>query len=127
MPVVTITPATPEDFAELAARSDWTPAVPPVRSIALVGKVDGRAVAIGGVAFFKNGQNVAFCDITDEGRKYPLSIHRAGLAAIALAKEHGLKHLVATGESNVASQRWLVRLGFKPVLTGYGVNYVLEL
>ena len=127
MPKVTLTPATRADFAELAAVSENTPAVPPVRVLALAAKVDGRVIGIGGVAFFPTGQKVAFADITDEARKYPVSIHKAGLAAIDLARRHGIRQLVATGESHDASRRWLLRLGFLPVDVGAGVNYVRDL
>ena len=124
---VRLVPATAADFADLSARSPNTPSTPPVRMLALTAKVGDRVIGIGGVAFFKTGQKVAFADITDEARKYPITIHKAGLATLALAKKHGLKQLVATGESHDASLRWLLRLGFIPVETGAGTNYVLNL
>lgn len=127
MPRVTLEPATREDFAELAAVSKKTPAAPPMRMLALAAKVDGRVIGIGGIAFNRYGQKVAFADITEEARKYPVSIHKAGLAAIALAKKQGLKQLVATGESHEASVRWLIRLGFRPVAVGNEVNFVLDI
>lgn len=124
---VEIVPATPADFAALAERSESTPRAPPMRVVALAAKVEGRVVGIGGIAFYKNGQNVAFADITDEARKYGPAIHRAGRAAISLAKSRGIKRLVAIGESNPASSRWLIRLGFRPVDIDGVRNYVLDL
>jgi len=125
--VVTLAPATRDDFAELAARSEFTPRTPPVRVLALAAKVDGRVIGIGGVAFYGNGQKVAFADISEEARGYPVSIHKAGRATLALAKKHGLTQLVATGDSHDASKRWLERLGFRPVEIGGRINHVLEL
>lgn len=124
---VTLTPATRDDFAELAIRSANTPDTPPVRVLAFAGKVDGRVIGIGGIAFFRNGQKVAFADITDEARKYPIAVHKAGLKTLALAKQYGVKKLVATGESHEASERWLLRLGFRKEIVGEVTDYVLEL
>jgi hypothetical protein len=119
--------ATLADFAELAARSPHTPAQPPVRVMAIAGKVDGRVIAIGGIAFMPNGQRVAFTDITDEARKYPVTMHKAGLIMLALAKKHGIQRLVARGESHEASERWLLRLGFCKQIVGEATNYVIDL
>lgn len=119
--------ATREDFEELASRSKNTPAIPPVRVLALAAKVDGRVIGIGGIAFLRTGQKMAFADITDEARNYPVAIHKAGRAALDLAKRHGIKQLVAVGESHEASKRWLLRLGFEPVEVSGTVNYVIDL
>lgn len=111
----------------MAAISPETPKLPPVRTIALAAKVEGRVIAVGGVAMFPNGMNIAFTDISDEARKYPVSIHRAGLKAIALAKKQGIKHLTTSGMSNPASERWLLRLGFHRVETDGAPIYVADL
>lgn len=127
-PRVTLDPATPADFAELAARSEHTPAVPPVRVIALAGKVDGRVIAIGGIAIWPNGLRQAFADIGPEARSYPVALHKAGLAVIKLARQHGMRQLLAVAaEPKEAAERWLQRLGFTPVQVGEEVTHVLEL
>ena len=92
---VTLSPATSADFAELAARSPNTPPLPKVQTIAIAGKVDGRVIAIGGVCFLPNGQRHAFADIGDEARKFPIALHKAALATIALAKQYRVKRLTA--------------------------------
>jgi N-acetylglutamate synthase-like GNAT family acetyltransferase len=111
----------------MAAISPETPACPPVRTIAIAAKVDGHVVGLGGVASFPNGIHVAFTDISDEARKYPVSIHRAGLRAVALAKKHGIKRLQASGVSHPASERWLLRLGFRRVETDGAPIYVADI
>lgn len=114
MACVTLAPATAADFADLAARSPNTPHVPRVQTIAIAGKVDGRVIAIGGVCFLPNGQRQAFADIGDEARKYPLALHKAALATIALAKKYRIKQLTAVAaEPLEAAERWLLRLGFQ--------------
>ena len=128
MSTVTLTPATREDFAELAARSEHTPMIPPVRVVAIAGKVDGKVIAIGGIAFWPNGTKQAFADIGEEARKYPIALHKAALAVIELAKKHNCKQLRAVAdEPKVVAEKWLMRLGFEPVWVGTDVNYVREL
>ena len=124
---VVLVPATARDFEEMAAISPDTPKLPPVRTIALAAKVDGRVIAVGGIAMYPNGVNAAFTDISDEARKYPVSIHRAGLRAIALAKKQGVKRLMASGQSHPASERWLFRLGFRRQETDGAPIYVADL
>ena len=125
--VVTLTPATREDFAELAARSEFTPRTPPVRVLALAGKVDGQVIAIGGILFWPNGVKHAFADIGPEARRYPVALHKAGLAVLKLAREHDLRELRAVAaEPKDAAVRWLTRLGFKPVEGAEG-NFVCHL
>ncbi len=122
-----LVPASPADFAELAARSPNTPAAPPVRVIAIAGKVDGRVVAIGGVAIWPNGMKQAFADIGPEARNYPVTLHKAGLAVIELARKHKIRQLRAVAdEPKEAATRWLLRLGFKPI-EGTDSNYELVL
>lgn len=122
-----LVPATPADFVDLATRSPHTPGAPPVRVIAIAGKVDGRVIAIGGIAIWPNGVKHAFADIGPEARKYPIAIHKAGLATIALAKKHGMRELRAVAaEPKDVALRWLLRLGFTPV-EGTDEEYVLKL
>ena len=122
-----LVPATREDFAELAARSPNTPAVPPVRTIAIAGKVGDRVIAIGGVAIWPNGVKQAFADIGPEARSYPVTLHRAALQAIELARKHNIRQLRAVAhEPRDAAVRWLLRLGFK-LVEGTDDNYALQL
>lgn len=127
-PRAVLAPATRQDFAELAARSADTPSAPPVRVMAIAGKVDGRVIAIGGVAFWPNGVRQAFADIGPEARQYPVTLHKAGLAVIDLARRYKVRQLRAVAaEPKEAAERWLLRLGFAPVEIGGETNYVLEL
>ena len=127
-PKVEVGPATERDFEDLSARSQHTPARPPLRVMAIAGRVDGRTIAIGGVMFHPNGVKHAFADIGDEARKYPIALHKAGLAIIELAKAQKVKQLVAVSDDlNEAAERWLLRLGFVPVRIGAEINYVLDL
>lgn len=125
---IVLSAASPEDFAEFAARSDLTPAKPPCRMIAVAGKMGGRVIGIGGVAMWPNGVAQAFADFGPEARECPLTLHKAGLAVVELARRHGLRQLRAVAaEPKIAAIRWLVRLGFEPVQIGDETNYVLNL
>ena len=122
-----LVPATAADFAELAARSPDTPSAPPVRVIAIAGKVGDRVIAIGGVAIWPNGVKQAFADIGPEARKYPVTLHRAALVTIDLARKHNIRQLRAVAaEPKEAAVRWLVRLGFKHV-EGTEADYVVSI
>ena len=125
---LTLHPATLADFAEFAARSDQTPPAPPTRIIAIAGKIDGCVVGIGGVAIWPNGARQAFADFGPEERDNPVTLHKAALKVLELARAHGIRQLRAVAaEPKVAAIRWLVRLGFEPVQIGEETNYVLNL
>jgi hypothetical protein len=128
MPRVTIEPATAEDIKEFTA--NFYGEVVPIRMRvrALAGKVDGRVVAIGGIAFAEDGMTrIAFCDLSDEARLYPLSMHKAARMTMAMAMKLGIKRLVATTETNhPAARRWLERLDFSPRMVGGVRVYVRD-
>ena len=85
----------------------------PARIQGITAEVDGRVLGIGGFSF-RDGAILAFVAMTDEARKYPTAIHRAGLAAMALARREGYPRIVAEAEpGNPAAERWLLRLGFR--------------
>jgi hypothetical protein len=70
-------------------------------------------IGIGGVAFPPEGPAWAFVQQAPEAKRYPLSFHRAGLMAMKMIRELGLREVVATADAdNAAALRWLRRLGF---------------
>jgi RimJ/RimL family protein N-acetyltransferase len=75
---------------------------------------DGPSIiGIGGVAFPPEGPAWAFVQQAPEAKRYPLSFHRAGLMAMKMIRELGLREVVATADAdNAAALRWLRRLGF---------------
>jgi len=49
-----------------------------------------------------------------EARRYPVTFHRAGLAAMAMIRASGVARVVATADAgSAAAVRWLKRLGFE--------------
>jgi hypothetical protein len=73
----------------------------------------GAVIGIGGVAFPPSGPAWAFVQRSPLAKRYPLSLHRAGLMAMAMIRESGLHEVVATADaSDAAALRWLLRLGF---------------
>jgi hypothetical protein len=82
-----------------------------VRTVTLL--VDDEVKAIGGLAFPPDGPVCAFMQQTDDLKRYPIAIHRAGFAGMALIRESGLREIVATAESaNTKALRWLRHFGF---------------
>ena len=128
MAKVEIAPASREDIKaamRLFSGREWEI---PVRVVAFAGKIDGRVIGVGGIAFRPDGHRAAFCDVGEEGRSYPIALHRAALMTIAAAKKAKVKRLIATTRSmHPKSPHWLIRLGFRVETFDGGVFYVRDL
>lgn len=102
-----IRPATAED---IAAFSDMTNK-PTMR--AWVGEIDGRVVAIGGIAI-SQGRWVGFCDLRKEARAYKMTIARTGWRIMDEARRQGIRFVYAGVDPNEpGAVAWLTRLGFE--------------
>jgi len=87
----------------------------PFTSDAIAGTVDGRLVAVGGLAIV-SGVATAFLDIREEARRFPIVMHRTAKAVLDKAKAAGRRHVFAAYDpTDARAVRWLVRLGFRPV------------
>jgi hypothetical protein len=74
-----------------------------------------KVIGIGGIAFPPDGPVWAFVQQAPEAKKYPVAFHRAGLMAMKMIREWGVREVVATADAdNEAAVRWLRRLGFEP-------------
>lgn len=104
-------PTTREDVERfLPGRLTW-------RIRGITAHVGDRIIGIGGLAYLPDGTVAAFTELSDEARKYPVSLHRAGLRTMAMAKEAGHRCIVALAdEFQPAAERWLERLGFVPTI-----------
>jgi hypothetical protein len=72
-----------------------------------------KVIGIGGIAFPPDGPVWAFVQQAPEAKKYPVAFHRAGLMAMKMIRESGVREVVATADAdNEAAVRWLRRLGF---------------
>jgi RimJ/RimL family protein N-acetyltransferase len=77
---------------------------------------DGKLLGVGGFAFQPQDTIAAFVLKSPGAENYPLALHRAGLMAMREAARLGYRKIVALAqEHNEAAERWLERLGFKPV------------
>ena len=75
--------------------------------------VDGKPIGLGGVLYPPGGDVWASVLISEEARRYPVAIHRAGIEAVAMFKRLGLKRVYAQAEgANARARAWLDRLGF---------------
>lgn len=100
----------------------------PVRFFGYTGRVDGKVIAVGGIAIYASGARIAFCDISDEGRRYPLSLHRGARIVLKEARRLGIKRIVVGLDDNhEKTANWLAHLGFKRELVAAGEPaFVLE-
>lgn len=113
----------PTIAADLAAVTDQPL---PARIQGITAEVDGRVLGIGGFSF-RDGSIVAFVAMNEEARRYPAAIHRAGLAAMELARRNRFPVVVAEAEpDNPAAERWLVRLGFRRTMVAGREAFVWE-
>ena len=101
-----IRPATRDD---IEAFSD-IPNKPSMR--AWVGEVDGRIVGLAGFVF-SQGRWLGFCDLTEEARKYKMTLARAAKRVIAQARMDGIRFIYTESDpTEPTSVRWLTSLGF---------------
>jgi hypothetical protein len=99
----------------------------PFRIRAITAHIGDRVLGIGGLGYFPNGIVGAFVAMNDEGRKYPVAIHRAGLAAMDMIRASGERRVVALADQFVpAAARWLERLGFEAVTVDGVTAYVWQ-
>ena len=98
----------------------------PCRILGFTGSVDGKVIGLGGIAFYANGARVAFCDISDEGRQFPLSLHRAAPMLFDQAKKLGVKRVVVLDSAEVHEKtpNWLRHLGFERM--GHAPGWIWE-
>jgi hypothetical protein len=75
---------------------------------------EGNIIGFGGVAYLKNGQVMAFSELTEKAKESPVSLHKAALKVIRDAQAEGIKEMVALAdyERSLAAGKWLARLGF---------------
>lgn len=97
------------DFVELQGEP------PKYRCRCITAVVDGRVIGIGGLVHMPGGELWASVIMHPDARRFPLAIHRAGKAAIAMFGELGLNQVLAQPETGAPHERrWLQRLGFQP-------------
>lgn len=108
---ITYRPSTPEDFVTYLGE------MPHARVRAFTGLVDGKIVAIGGIAYLKNGTPLAWLDADDIVReKYKLSLVRAAKEVMRDHIKRGFQTVNSICDPDMeAAPRFLERLGFKPV------------
>lgn len=88
----------------------------PYRIWAITGEVEGRVLGVGGLTFFPDGVVRVFAALTDEARTYKVTLHKAALRVLAMARAAGYRRMVTYADPDIeAAERWLERLGFEPV------------
>lgn len=112
----------------VAADLPFLIAVPlPHRIKAITAELEGRVIGIGGIGYRPDGTVIAFVQMSDEARKYPVAIHRAGLMAMEMIRKARVPLVIAESQDgNPAAVPWLLRLGFRPVLIDGASAFVWE-
>lgn len=99
----------------------------PFRIKAITAHIGDQVLGVGGLGYLPNGVVGAFVAMSAEGRKYPVAIHRAGVAAMRMIRQSGEQRVVAIADELVpGAERWLARLGFRPVTVDGLTAYVWE-
>lgn len=104
---VTLRPTRPEDLGAVVGEPL------PFRIRALTVLDGDRVLGVGGIGFPPNGPVIAFVQQAPDAHKFPVSFHRAGLAAMRMIEESGVAEVISTAElDNPKALAWLERLGF---------------
>jgi hypothetical protein len=111
---VVVRRATPAEVAVLAPGNER----PTMK--AWVGAIPGsspeseRIVGFGGLAFSR-GRWIAFCELSNEARRYKRAIIRAGRNVLDAARRDGHSFVYAQADADEPmARRWLESLGFQP-------------
>jgi len=86
---------------------------------ALIGEIDGEAIALGGFAIMK-GRHIGFIDITEKGREYlekslmvRAALIRVMVESLREAKAAGVRYIYAEADTQFPKARELIeRMGF---------------
>jgi len=69
------------------------------------------------LGFFPDGAVGVYLLLFDGYEKFPITLHKAALKTIALAKELGIRKLVSCVDTKYpGAERWHERLGFKAIM-----------
>ena len=121
-----IRPATRADVLEAFRNLYGQEKDPPVRIMGFTGRVCDRVIGVGGVAFYPNGARVMFCDISDDGRRFPVSLYRAAKMVLERAKQMRVPCVVVVDGPDVhpKTPNLLRHLGFRRWEDGMNTGWV---
>lgn len=79
---------------------------------AWVGEINGRIIAMGGVALIK-GRWFAFFDCNEEALKYKMQIMRTAIRMLREQRDYGVRFIYAEADTSYPkAEKWLASLGF---------------
>lgn len=112
---VTIRPTVSADLAQVVGEPL------PFRIRAITVLDDTRVLGIGGIGYAPDNAVIAFVQQAPDAKRYPVSFHRAGLAAMQMVRDAGIAEVHASASTDdPAAVRWLMRLGFGLVAVSGG-------
>lgn len=106
---VILRPTRPEDLPHVIGEPL------PYRIWAITGELDGRVLGVGGLTFHPDKVVRVFAALTDDARRYKVTLHKAALQVLAMARGAGYRRLGTFADPRIApAEAWLRRLGFHP-------------
>lgn len=88
----------------------------PYRARAYTGLVDGEIKGIGGIAYLPDGTALAFLHLAEGAQRHAVTLHKTAKRLLAEAVRRGTRKIIAQADPHEpTAERWLTRLGFKPV------------
>jgi hypothetical protein len=107
--LIEVRPSTVNDLIEHCG------SLPPYRVRAYSGVMDGKVIAIGGIAYLPNGSALAFLDAEESLRaKGKVALYKTAKRLIDECKARGVTTINALEQVEIeAAERFLTRLGFR--------------
>ncbi|GLI21902.1 hypothetical protein GGQ86_000796 [Xanthobacter flavus] len=112
-----IRPLVPEDLPRHCGRAAGE------RTVGLIGFVEGRFVAAGGLDYCESGEVIAWCKVTREARRHRIAFWRECRRVLEAAREAGHQRVLAVASPIIpTAPAFLGRLGFREVGTRFGMR-----
>lgn len=119
--MIEVRPATEADVSAYF-NGNPPPGMAHARLLAYAGVKDGEVFGVGGVIYMPNGDVMGFFDLTDEGRKHVVTVHRAALRVLSTWQLRGHRSLLIRLDRSIPrAEAWARRLGFAPLHDQEGV------
>ena len=89
----------------------------PFRVRGFTAELDGKILGLGGLAFLSTETTGIYLLLFDGYEKFPITLHKAALKVLNMAREMGIKKLVSLADQDFPNaERWHERLGFIPTM-----------
>lgn len=119
--MIEVRPATDADIATFFGGQP-PEALRQARLLAYAGVDGDKVLGIGGVLYMPDGLVLGFLDLSDEGRRHAVTLHRAAIRFLRTWRERGHRTLrITIDRSKPRAEAWARRLHFEPLHDQDGV------